>query len=152
MASRKSWPASRAASRATGTATLALRWLAKPSRRLLIALAIHFEGLDHAAPNGNRARREPERRGGLRRLFTIPIRVRQEQVPWFEEMMSLDFSPRGLRFRSHREYPAGQLVRIALEDASSLSWSGSGEFRAKVVRVSPAEGGVALHVAVCHAT
>lgn len=66
--------------------------------------------------------------------------------------MSLDFSPRGMRFRGQREYTPGELLRIALEDFSSGSWPGSGEFRAKVVRVAPVQDGVAVDVGVCHAT
>jgi hypothetical protein len=65
--------------------------------------------------------------------------------------MSLDFSPRGMRFRSQREYAEGELLRIALEDSSSTSWPGAGEFRAKVVRVAPAADGVALDIGVCRA-
>lgn len=115
------------------------------------ALAIHFERSARSS-NGHRAPRDPERRGSPRRSLAVPIRVRPENVPWFEETMSLDFSPRGMRFRSHREYAAGELLRIALEDASSTSWHGSGEFRAKVVRVSHSADGVALDVGVCRAT
>jgi PilZ domain-containing protein len=133
---------------------------ARPNRLARVArmaaptfsLAIHFEGLVNPASNGNRARQAPERRGGPRRSLAIPIRVSPEHVPWFEETMSLDFSPRGMRFRSHREYATGELLRIALEDVSSTSWPGSGEFCAKVVRVSPATDGVALDVSVCRAT
>jgi hypothetical protein len=66
--------------------------------------------------------------------------------------MSLDASPRGMRFRSQREYSTGEVLRITLEDASSRSWPGSGEFRAKVVRVAPVANGVAVDVAVCRAT
>jgi PilZ domain len=66
--------------------------------------------------------------------------------------MSLDFSPRGMRFRSQREYAEGELLRVALDDASSKSWPGSGEFRAKVVRVRPSADGVALDIGVCRAT
>lgn len=116
------------------------------------ALGVHFEWSTSHGSNGNRTRRDPERRGSPRRLLAVPIRVRPEHVPWFEETMSLDFSPRGMRFRSHREYAAGELLRIALENPSSTSWPGSGEFRAKVVRVSPAPDGVALDVGVCRAS
>lgn len=65
--------------------------------------------------------------------------------------MSLDFSSRGMRFRGQREYATGELLRNALEDASSGAWSGSGEFRAKVVRVAPLQDGVAVDVGVCRA-
>ena len=102
----------------------------------LFSLAIQFEAQARSAHNGNGARREPERRGGPRRSLAMPIRVHQENVPWFEEAMSLDFSPRGMRFRGQREYATGELLRIALEDVSSASWPGSGEFRAKVVEMS----------------
>jgi len=116
------------------------------------ALAIHFEGSGHAGSNGNLEQRDPERRGSPRRMLVVPIRVRPEHVPWFEETMSLDFSPRGMRFRSHREYAEGELLRIALEDASSTTWPGGGGFRAKVVRVTPAADGLTLDIGVCRAT
>ncbi len=64
--------------------------------------------------------------------------------------MTLDFSSRGMRFRSQREYSLGEQLKIALEDSASTPWSG-GEFRARVVRVSPAPDGVALDVSVCRA-
>src|SRR5207248_1549882 len=113
---------------------------------LPFALAISFEGQARFVSNGNGARRDPGRRQSSRRSLAMPIRVRPENVPWFEEAMSLDLSPRGMRFRSQREYATGDLLRIALEDGSSTSWPGSGEFRAKVVSVSPAADGVALDV------
>jgi hypothetical protein len=116
------------------------------------ALAIHFEGSGHAGSNGNLERRDPERRASPRRMLAVPIRVRPEHVPWFEETMSLDFSPRGMRFRSHREYAEGELLRIALEDASSTTWLGGGELRAKVVRVARAADGLTLDIGVCRAT
>ena len=102
--------------------------------------------------NGNGARRDPERRCSARRSLVVPIRVRPENVPWFEQAMSLDVSPRGMRFRSQREYAIGELLRISLEEATSASWNGAGEFRAKVVRVAPVPGGVAVDVGVCRAT
>lgn len=116
------------------------------------SLAIQFEGQGRSVSNGNGARRDPERRGSPRRSLVMPICVRPENVPWFEEAMSLDVSPRGMRFRSQREYAAGELLKIAPQDDLSASWPGSGEFRAKVVRVAPARDGVAVHVAVCRAS
>ena len=115
------------------------------------ALAIHFEGAARPASNGNRARCEPERRGNPRRVLAVPIRVRLEHVPWFEEAMSLDISARGIRFRSTREYATGDHLRITLEDAASAPWTGSKEFCATVVRVAPTGHGVAVDVAVCRA-
>jgi hypothetical protein len=122
--------------------------IAAPS---LFSLAIQFEAQVRSVSNGNGARRDPERRGSPRQSLAMPIRVRPENVPWFEEAMSLDFSPRGMRFRSQREYATGELLTIELEDAFSVSWPGSGEFRAKVVRVAPVTGDVAVDVGVCRA-
>ncbi|HYL85856.1 MAG TPA: hypothetical protein VE263_16635 [Candidatus Angelobacter sp.] len=112
------------------------------------AVAIRFETEPHPAGNGNRPRHEPERRGGTRRLLAVPVRVRPEHVPWFEEAMTLDFSPRGMRFRGHREYAMGDLLKIALQDAATSPWVGAGEFRAAVVRVSPAPDVISLDISV----
>ncbi len=114
-----------------------------------LAVAICFEELAHPASNGNRARRDPERRASPRCSLGVPVRVRPEHVPWFEEAMTLDFSSRGMRFRGQREYSLGEQLKIALEDSASTPWSGAREFRARVVRVSPAPDGVALDVSVC---
>ena len=118
----------------------------------LFSLAIQFQAQARPVSNGNGARHEPERRRSTRQSLVMPIRVRPENVPWFEETMSLDVSARGMRFRSQREYAQGDVLRIALEDTSSVSWPGSGDFRAKVVRVAPAPDGVAVDVGVCRAT
>ena len=113
------------------------------------AVAIQFEEHSHATSNGNRTHRDPERRASPRCSLGVPVRVRPERVPWFEEAMTLDFSSRGMCFRSQREYSLGEQLKIALEDSSSTPWSGAREFRASVVRVSPAPDGVALDVSVC---
>jgi len=113
------------------------------------AVAIQFEEHGHATSNGNRARRDPERRASPRCSLGVPVRVRPEHVPWFEEAMTLDFSSRGMRFRGQREYSLGEQLKIALEDSASTPWSGAREFRARVVRVSPTPDGVALDVSVC---
>ncbi|HKW35774.1 MAG TPA: PilZ domain-containing protein [Candidatus Acidoferrum sp.] len=113
-------------------------------------LALQFEGLARFVSNGNGARRDLERRRSPRRSLAMPIRVRPENVPWFEEAMLLDFSPRGMCFRSQREYATGELLRISSEGDSTAS--GAGEFRAKVVRLAPVPGAVSLDVGVCRAT
>ena len=116
------------------------------------SLAIQFESQVRSFSNGNGVRRDPERRGSPRRSLAVPICVRPENVPWFEEAMLLDVSPRGMRFRSQREYAIGEILRITVEDASAVSWPGSGEFRAKVVHVAHLPHGVAVDVGVCRAT
>lgn len=115
------------------------------------ALAVRFEAPRRSRSNGNGAYHGSERRSSPRRLLAIPIRVRPERVPWFEETMTLDFSSRGMRFRSQREYTVGEPLRIALQDEASAPWNGAKEIRATVARVSPVDGGVALDVGVCRA-
>jgi hypothetical protein len=119
---------------------------------LHFSLAIQFERQVRSGSNGNGVPRDRERRLSPRRSIAMPIRVRLENVPWFEEAMLLDVSPRGMRFRSQREYATGELLRIALEGASSAPSPGSREFRAKVVYVAPVPDGVAVDVGVCRAT
>jgi PilZ domain-containing protein len=115
------------------------------------AVGIRFEGHGRAESNGNRAHHDPERRSSWRCTLGVPVRVRPEHVPWFEEAMTLDFSARGMRFRSHREYAMGEQLKIAIENRAYTPWPGAGEFRARVVRVCPAPDGVALDVSVCRA-
>ena len=94
-------------------------------------------------------RSEPERRGSPRRALAVPLRVRPAQIPWFEEAMTIDFSAKSLRFRSHREYAIGEELQIKFADSTRKPWPGNGEFSSKVVRVAPATDTFALDVSVC---
>jgi PilZ domain len=113
------------------------------------AVAFHLKEQAHASSNGNAHRREPERRGSIRKALAIPVRVHPEQIPWFEEAMTIDISAKGMRFRSHREYELGDHLKIAFEASASAPWHGAGEFRSKVMRIAPVPGSVALDVSVC---
>lgn len=115
------------------------------------AVAIHFDEQAHAESNGNRVRHDSERRASPRHALAVPVRVRPEKIPWFEEAMTLDLSLKGMRFRSRREYQTGEHLKISLEDATSTLWSGAGEIHTQVVRVSPAPDNVSLDVSVCRA-
>jgi PilZ domain len=113
------------------------------------AAALRFDLASHAATNGNGRYREVERRKSPRRLLALPIRVRQEHVPWFEETMTLDVSTEGLRFLSNREYEAGQHLIVSFEpSALALPWPGAAEFRSLVIRVDPVPQSPALAVTI----
>jgi hypothetical protein len=112
------------------------------------AVAIQIEEHPNAPSNGHPIRKEPERRGSPRRALAVPVRVRPEPIPWFEEAMTIDFSTEGMRFRSNREYGVGDYLKIALEDSTHTRWLGTGEFRSKVVRVAPVPGAIALEIGV----
>jgi hypothetical protein len=112
-------------------------------------VALRFEEQRHAPPNGNRSRQGPERRGSPRRVLAVPVRVRPEDVPWFEEAMTVDFSSIGMRFRSRREYAVGDTLKISLQDVAFAPWVRDGESRARVVRVLPGSDPVSRDVCVC---
>ncbi len=115
------------------------------------AVAVHFElqAQAHAGSNGDKHRGEFERRRNPRRALTLPVRVRPEDIPWFEEAMTIDFSATSIRFRSNREYRPGDHLKIAFYGSASAPWRGRGEFLSEVVRVAPVPGSIALDVSVC---
>jgi hypothetical protein len=90
-------------------------------------------GNGHGSGNGDH--REVERRTSVRRAVAVPIRVRLENVPWFEEAMTMDASNEGLRFVGCREYEPGQHLVVSFEDAILSPWPAAAEFRTLVVRV-----------------
>ncbi len=112
------------------------------------AAALRFEIAPRPASNGNGNGRELERRTSPRRRLALPIRVRPEHVPWFEETMTLDVSKEGLRFVSSREYEAGQHLIVSFEPAAFSPWSAAPEFRSLVVRVEPMPQSSALAVTI----
>src|SRR3989440_11673413 len=114
-------------------------------------VAFHLKEQAHASSNGGAHRREPERRGSMRKVLAIPVRVHPERIPWFEEAMAIDVSAMGMRFRSHREYAPGEHLKISFQNPVSAPWHGAGEFLSKVVRVTPVTGSIALDVSVCRA-
>jgi PilZ domain len=99
--------------------------------------------------NGNGHQRELERRASARRRLAVPVRVRLEHVPWFEETMTMDISGEGLRFRSSREYSPGQFLVVSFESADTSPWPVATELLLIVVRIEREPQSPALHVAVC---
>jgi hypothetical protein len=112
------------------------------------AVALHFELPFRPEANGNGHPKERERRGSPRRVLALPVRVRVEHVPWFEEAMTIDVSAHGLRFLSNREYPQGARLRISFEPTSLTPWPTTGETATRVTRVEPLPETSALAVAV----
>jgi hypothetical protein len=113
------------------------------------ALALQFEKHAQAVSNGNGQQKKIERRTSSRRGLAVPVRVRPEGMPWFEEAMTIDFSDKGLRFRSCREYQPGDQLKVAFENQAAAPWPSASEISARVLRVVPAGKGFALDVAVC---
>jgi len=78
----------------------------------------------------------------------VPIRVRPEHMPWFEETMTLDFSKEGLRFLSSREYQLGQRLMVSFEDPAASPWPGANDVRSLVIRADPVPQSPALAISI----
>jgi PilZ domain len=76
----------------------------------------------------------------------MPVRVRPEDILWFEEAMTVDVSEEGLRFLSNREYRTGEHLFISFEPSSPAPWPK--ELRSRVVRVDGVAQSAALAVSV----
>jgi PilZ domain len=112
-------------------------------------LALHFALVAPSKRNGDSRRREEERRSSARRPLSQAIRVRPEQMLWFEEAMSIDISTNGIRFLSSREYFVGESLLISFESLTTAPWTGATEFRSRVVRINSSSRAPALEFGVC---
>jgi hypothetical protein len=90
-----------------------------------------------------------ERRANARQQLAVPIQVRPEHVPWFEETMTIDCSAEGLKFRSNREYSPGEYLVISFESVDTSPWQVAAELVLMVARVERMSESPALNVAVC---
>jgi hypothetical protein len=113
-----------------------------------MAVAIRYEPTSHAAHNGNGHRALLERRRAARHPLSVPVRVRTEHVPWFEEAMTLDVSAEGLRFISNREYAPADPLFISFNAYGFTPWPFGEEVRARILRVEPLADGNSLAVIV----
>jgi hypothetical protein len=102
-----------------------------------LSVALQFQPAFRAESNANGHAKETERRGSPRRPLAVPLRVRLEHVPWFEEAMTLDVSSQGLRFLSTREYSVGANVFVSFESLASAPWPAGTEILSRVVRLDP---------------
>jgi hypothetical protein len=112
------------------------------------AVALHFQPSFHANGNGQRHANERERRGSPRRPLAIPLRVRLEHVPWFEEAMTVDVSAQGLRFLTTREYALDANLLVSFEPLASVPWPTGTDVASRVVRVESTPKSSALVVTI----
>jgi hypothetical protein len=112
------------------------------------AVGLRFALPSRPESNGNGHAKERERRDSPRRPFAVPVRVRLEHIPWFEEAMTIDISAHGLRFLSSREYQEGDRLRVSFEPTASGPWPTASETVARVVRIEPVPESTALAVTI----
>ncbi len=98
--------------------------------------------------NGNGHAKELERRESPRRPLAVPVRVRPEHIPWFEEAMTIDVSAHGLRFLSSREYQEGERLLVSFEPMASAPWPTASETAARVIRIEAVPESAALAVTI----
>jgi hypothetical protein len=124
-----------------------------------VAVALQFVAVLPAAVSRNGHPPRLELRASQRRQLALPIHVRLEHVPWFEEAMTVDVSSEGLRFLSNREYELDTRLLISFEFWSSAPWPAEKsaekptekpserEYRVVVTRVEPVLASPLLAVA-----
>lgn len=114
------------------------------------AVALHFQPQFHSERNGsgNGHSKERERRSSPRRPLAVPLRVRLEHVPWFEEAMTLDISAQGLRFLTTREYAPNANLLVSFEPLASVPWPTDSEVATRVVRIESIPQSSALAVTI----
>jgi hypothetical protein len=111
-------------------------------------VAVHFALAPRAESTGNGHAKERQRRDGPRRPLALPIRVRPEHIPWFEEAMTLDVSAHGLRFVSNREYREGERLLVCFEPAALAPWPTASESLVRVVRIDGLPENASLAVTI----
>jgi len=112
------------------------------------AVALHFALPHHAEGNDRGPGKEGERRESPRRALALPVRVRPEHVPWFEEAMTMDASAHGLRFLGTREYQEGDRLLVSFEPTASAPWPTASETAARVLRIQARPDSAALAVTI----
>lgn len=112
------------------------------------AVALHFALPFRPEINGNGHAKGDERRGSPRRPLALPVRVRPEHIPWFEEAMTIDVSAHGLRFVSNREYQEGARLLISFEPTALAPWPNTAETLARVARIEALPESAALAVTI----
>lgn len=128
--------------------TRVLRSEPGPNAPVTLHVAIRFERARQAITNGNGHGGELERRASPRRTLAMPVHVRPERMPWFEEAMTLDVSGEGLRFVSNREYALSDRLLVSFDPHALAPWHSTTEIRARIVRVERLPESSALAVTV----
>jgi len=111
-------------------------------------LAGRFETLAARGAASDRRPALAERRASRRVRLSLPVRVRLENLPWFEETMTLDVSAEGLRFLSCREYERERTVFVSFQGTPPGAWNTGGEVRAVVARSDEVWGPGELAISV----
>ena len=109
---------------------------------------MHFEDAAHAQSRENGSRVANKSQNGAGSKISLPIRVRPQHVPWYENAMTLEVSRDKLKFVTNREYAFGQPLLVSFETGSEAPWSGDGEWETRVTGIEMEAGKESLCVTV----
>jgi hypothetical protein len=109
---------------------------------------MHFEGAAHSQSRRNGGVEATRSQNGAGSKISLPIRVRPEHIPWYEEAMTIEVSPDKLKFVTNREYTFGQRLLVSFVSGSELPWAGDGEWTTKVSGIEMEAGSNLLCVTV----
>jgi hypothetical protein len=112
-------------------------------------VAMQFEGVAHtkgAQHNGQLGKNRNQ--NGTGTVISLPIRVRPEHIPWYEEAMTVEVSRDKLKFLTNREYAFGQSLRVSFASRSEAPWNGGGEWETQVTGIEMEAGKESLCVTV----
>jgi PilZ domain len=115
-------------------------------------VAVHFESSLRTSLSGNGSRKLVANPPAEWRRLGIPVRVRLQHIPWFEEAMTIEVSRDGLRFVSNREYAPGDALMISFTSTESSPWPGEGEQAVRVLQVERIAKSSSLAVTVKRAS
>ena len=110
-------------------------------------VAMHFERESHVQSRRDGDLEHDKNRNGSGSKIALPIRVRPEHIPWYEEAMTAEVSKDRLKFVTNREYGFGQrlLVSFASGDAP---WGTAAEWPTQVTGIEMEAGNDSLCVTV----
>jgi hypothetical protein len=114
--------------------------------QLISAVAVHFESTLHSSMGRDEPKKLSLESGQEPRAISTPVRIRPQQVPWFEEAMTTEVSSDILRFVSNREYAPGDALFVSFSALESSPWNGHGEIAARVVNVERIPGTNSLSI------
>ena len=98
-------------------------------------IALHFEGVPQHPVASNGQRETGLQKNGAGHSVALPIRVRPQHIPWFEEAMTVEVSSDKLRFVSNREYAPDETLLVTFVSREMKPWNGHEEIAAKIVNV-----------------
>lgn len=107
----------------------------KEGARSFTQIALHFESTIPHLMGGTGNTPRTVAQVSEKRPIAFSIRVRPQQVPWFEEVMTVEVSPASLRFITNREYSVGGALFVSFVSPEISPWQEKGEILAKIIRV-----------------